>query len=149
NVIADHLASARITDVKSPTRDPILTGDELYNPAWSPGLREHVAVAGLIDLTGDGRDGTQEFVKNLEKQGVAVDAYLDSRDLTIKGKGMSRATGYLIMGEVAEFAERENIREGDVRQERKMGINAKVAEMREEAIRLGVTVVPARRYMAF
>lgn len=148
NIIGDHLSSARITDVKSAARDPLLTGDELYNPAWSPGLREHVAVAGPIDLTGDGRDGTLEFVKNLEKQGVAVDVYLDTRDLSLKGRGMSRQTGYLIMGEVLEFGSQEQIREGDARQERKLGINAEVAKMREEAVRLGVTVIPARRFMA-
>jgi hypothetical protein len=148
DVISDHLSKARITEVKSATRDPVLTGDELYNPAWSPGLREHVAVAGMIDLTGDGRDGTVEFVRNLEKQGVVVDAYLDTRDLSIKGKGITRQTGYLILGEVPEFQAQEQIREGDQRQERKMGINAEMSKMREDAVRLGVTIVPARRFMA-
>src|SRR6516165_7887884 len=68
--------------------------------------------------------------------------------MQIKGKGITRQTGYLILGEVLEFNQQERIREGDVRQERKMNINAEVAKMREEAIRLGVTVVPARRFMA-
>lgn len=104
--------------------------------------------AGVIDLTGDGRDGTLEFVRNLDKQGVAVDAYLDTRDMAVKGKGISRQTGYLVLGEVLEFQQQERIREGDVRQERKMSINAEVAKMREDAIRHGVTIVPARRFMA-
>src|SRR5262249_21369823 len=38
NVIGDHLSSARVTEIRNAARDPILTGDELYNPAWSPGL---------------------------------------------------------------------------------------------------------------
>jgi hypothetical protein len=148
NVVGDHLSSARITEVRSPARDPILTGDELYNPAWRPGYRERVAIAGLIDLTGDGRDGTLEFVRNLEKQGVAVDAYLDARELVVKGKGITRNTDYLVLGEVLEFQQQEKIREGDARQERKMNINQEVAKMREDALRLGVTIVPARRFMA-
>jgi hypothetical protein len=148
NVISDHMSMARITDVRSGARDPVLTGDELYNPAWSPGLREHVAVAGMIDLTGDGRDGTIEFVKNLEKQGVAVDAYLDTRDLAVRGKGISRQTGYLILGEIPEFAAQEQIREGDAKQERKMSINQEITKLREQAVALGVTIIPARRFMA-
>lgn len=148
SVIADHMSMARITDMKSATREPVVTGDELYNPAWSPGLREHVAVAGMIDLTGDGRDGTVDFVKNLEKQGVAVDAYLDTRDMSIKGKGISRQTGYLILGEIPEFQAQEAIREGDTRQERKMSINQEITKLREQAVALGVTVIPARRFMA-
>src|SRR5262249_43792893 len=48
SVTGEHMCMARVTEIKSATRDPILTGDLLYNPAWTPGLREHVAIAGLI-----------------------------------------------------------------------------------------------------
>lgn len=147
-VIGDHLAKGRLTEVRNSAREPVLTGDLLYNPAWSPGMREHIAVAGMIDLTGDGRDGTMDFIRLMEKQGVAVDGFLDTRDVTVQGKGMNRQTGYLIIGEIPEFQAQEQIKEGDVRQERKISINKKIGEMREEAIRLGVTVVPARRFMA-
>ena len=148
DVIGDHLAKARITEVRGAARDPVLTGDLLYNPAWSPGFREHVAVAGLIDLTGDGRDGTQDFVRMMDKMGVAVDVYLDTREIALKGKGMSRQTGYLIIGEIPEFQQQEQIKEGDVRQERKISINQAIGKMRDDAIRMGVTVVPARRFLA-
>jgi hypothetical protein len=134
NVLGDHLSAARITSVKSATRDPLVVGDELYNPAWSPGLREHVAVAGPIDVTGDGRDGTLEFVKILEKQGVAVDVFLDPRDLSLKGRGLTRQTGYLLLG--------------DHRAERNFALNTRADQMREEAHRLGITIVPARRFMS-
>jgi hypothetical protein len=148
DVIADHLSKVRITDIRSAARDPIITGDLLYNPAWSPGMREHVAVAGLIDLTGDGRDGTQEFIRTLEKQGVSVDAYLDTKTVEVKGRGMSRQTGYLIVGEVPEFTKQERLKEGDVRQERKISINTEIGKMQDQARSMGVTVIPARRFMA-
>jgi len=148
NVISDHLSMCRVTEQGAPTRDPILGGDQLFNPAWTPGLREHVAIAGLIDMTGDGRDGTLEFVKVLEKQGVIVDAYLDSRDIAVKGKGITRQTSYLIKGETPDFGGQENIREGDERQKKRMDVMGEVGTMIENANKLGVTTVTARRYMA-
>lgn len=148
DVFADHLSKVRITDIKSAARDPILTGDLLYNPAWSPGMREHVAVAGLIDLTGDGRDGTQDFIRTLEKQGVSVDAFLDTKTVEVKGRGMSRQTGYLIVGEIPEFTKQEQLKDGDARQERKISINTEIGKMQDQARSMGVTVVPARRFMA-
>src|SRR5207249_11854766 len=65
--VSDHLSRAKITEVRNPSRDPILSSDLLYNPAWSPNMREHVAIVGLIDLVGDGKDHTLEFVRNLTR----------------------------------------------------------------------------------
>src|SRR5262245_30265951 len=44
NPVKDHLSLAKVTEVRNPTRDPILENDLLYNPAWSPNMREHVAI---------------------------------------------------------------------------------------------------------
>ena len=76
-VLDKHLSIAKVTETRSPTRDPLVKGDELRNPTWTPGVREHVAIAGFIDLIGDGRDATPELVRMLEKQGVVVDIWLD------------------------------------------------------------------------
>ena len=68
-------------------------------------MREHVAIAGFIDLVGDGRDATPELVRMLEKQGVVVDIWLDLRDMSLKGANkdkeekITRQTSYLIMGD--------------------------------------------------
>src|SRR5262249_9598008 len=42
-----HLSLARITETRSPTRDPIQKNDLIYNPAWTPNMRQHVVIAGL------------------------------------------------------------------------------------------------------
>ena len=34
--------------------DPIIPGDKIYTPIWSPGEKRHFALAGLMDLDGDG-----------------------------------------------------------------------------------------------
>jgi len=150
DVLGDHLSLARITEVKAPTRDPLLTGDLLYNPAWSPGVQERVAVAGLIDLTGDGRDGTLEFVRNLEKMGVVVDVYLDIKEMQLKkrGDGLTRQTNYLVLGDIPDFDKRTPIKEGDPRAELKLSINKQITDLHEQAVKYGVTIVPARRFMA-
>ena len=44
-----------VADIK----DPIIVNDALFNVAWSPSLKQHISVAGLIDLTGDGSDNTE------------------------------------------------------------------------------------------
>jgi hypothetical protein len=148
-VLGAHSSMATITQVDNPGRDPVVTGDVLFNPVWSPSLREHVAVAGLIDLNGDGRDDTAEFVRDLERQNVVVDAYLDLKDLSVKGPGLSFKTTYLVIGEVPEFGSETNIlKEGDIRFERVREIHNKVTDMRTQAVRLGTTVVPLRRFMA-
>ncbi len=78
--------------------NPLLPGDLIYNPAWDPNRRMHVALAGFFDLDGDGQDDLQSFIRILQSLGVDVDVYLDSAD-DFKPKGrMSNQTELLIIG---------------------------------------------------
>jgi hypothetical protein len=129
--IGPHLSKARVTDLRSPYQHGVIPGDLLFNPAWSPNVREHVAIAGKIDLTGDGRDSTLEFIRNLERMNIKVDAYLDlsdGKEGTVKGEGMTHNTTYLV----------EGINPG----------SPEIEKMKQRANELGVTTVPARRFMA-
>jgi hypothetical protein len=101
---------------------------------------------GLIDLAGDGRDHSDEFKRNLQKQNVVVDAYLDLKEATIKGK-MDVKTDYLIVGEPPDFSSTTTFREGDTRFERKTDIMDKMTTMQVEAREKGITVVPLRRFV--
>jgi hypothetical protein len=143
-----HVSEVRITDVTDPGRNPITEGDQLFNPSWSPGLKIHVALTGLIDLTGTGKDDTADFVRGLERQGIVVDAYLDLKDMTVKGNGISRQTDYLVLGEQPGVEGTQMIREGDPGVERKQALYKKVAEMKTEAANEGVAIVPLRRYLS-
>jgi hypothetical protein len=148
NVVDSHLSMAKVTEMLDPGRYPIMPGDLLVNPSWSPDARGHVAIAGLIDLLHDGRDNIEEFMKNLKQQGVEIDAYLDWHDLQIKGPGMSIKTEYLILGNVPEYDSRQPLKLDDPRIQRKNDINDKIGELQNQATRLGVTIVPLRRYVA-
>jgi hypothetical protein len=153
-----HSSMCRITQVVDPYRNPITPNDLLINPAWSPTVREHVAIAGIIDLTGEDHDSINEFMNTLKRQGTIIDAYLDLKDLTIKGDGMTIDTSYLILGKLPEFGERDIVRETkddqttDTRAsrqfERKKDILDKISAMEADAKNKGVTIAPFQKFVA-
>jgi hypothetical protein len=146
DVTGPHLSMAKITEVVDPSRIPIVTGDLLINPAWSPQSRQHVAIAGFIDLTGEGRNNIDEFMSNLKKQGMVIDAWLDLSDVTVKGDGMTLETNYLIVGAQPEF--KDTVRVDDPAIQQKGKILDTVAAMRNEATEKGITVVPLHKFVA-
>jgi hypothetical protein len=144
-ILEPHLSQASITEMTDRNRDPILTGDLLFNPVWNSTLRQHVAVAGLVDLIGDGSNNTPEFIRTLRNQGIVVDAYLDLKDMKIKGEGLSAKTQYFVLGDQPEA--NLNLSSSDIRTERKLEMWKKMKDLQEEAHRLGITIVPYRRFL--
>src|SRR5207248_6312787 len=86
-----------------------------------------------------------EFMRALRRQNIVIDAYLDLKDATVKGK-MDHKTDYFILGEQPDLNSSTPIKESDTRFDRKTEILEKIAGMRLEAQRLGVTIVPVRRF---
>ncbi len=144
-ILGPHLSQASITETTDRNRDPVLTGDLLFNPTWNSSLRQHVAVTGMIDLIGDGSNNTPEFIRTLRNQGVVVDAYLDLKDMKVKGEGLSPKTQYLVLGDQPEA--NLNLSATDIRTDRKLEMWKKMKEMQDEAHRLGITIVPYRRFL--
>ena len=143
NVVSDHLSRARVTSVKDPNRDPILEGDVIYNASWNPSLHKHVALAGVMDLTGDGRDSLPEFMRNLQRQNIVIDAWLDPKDGSIKGDGITVRTDYLIVGESQEFTETAREKSGDFQKK----LDASRKQMEAQAAKNGVQIVPLHKYL--
>ena len=77
-----------------------------------------------------------------------MDAWLDLKDVTIKGRGMSLQTNYLVVGQPPEFEGNTPLVEGVPSIDRKRDILIKMGEMQSQAAKLGISIVPARRYMA-
>jgi hypothetical protein len=146
NVLAAHLSACRVIEVAD-IKDPIIVNDALFNVVWSPSLKQHISVAGLIDLTGDGTDNTEEFMRTLERQNIVIDSFMDTKDreYTVKGE-MSFKTNYLVLGEVPKID--GQLAETDPRLENAKKVLTRLSEMQNEAGRLGVTIVPARRFMS-
>jgi hypothetical protein len=77
DVIGPNIAQCRITTEDSPVRDRVIVGDLLYNALWRKGSSEHIALFGIFDLDGDGRDDVLNLIQGLRRVGVVVDAYYD------------------------------------------------------------------------
>ncbi|MEX2174531.1 MAG: hypothetical protein WD872_09225 [Pirellulaceae bacterium] len=89
----DHLAECRILE-DSPA-NPILPGDVVHTPTWSPGQRIHFAVAGFMDLDNDGRDDQERIRDLITLNGGVIDLYV-----TYDGKregAITFNTRYLVM----------------------------------------------------
>ena len=151
-VLDAHLSQTRVTHLSDMNADPVQEGDLVFNPAWNPSHRTHVAIAGIIDFTGEPPDSPaeqsralREFMRSLERQGVVVDAYVDLRDQTVKGQ-MTLKTDYFILGEGPSYEQTRVIDTKDRRFEAKQKVTEAMAKMRQEAVQKGVTVVPLAKF---
>ena len=97
-ILGNHLAEGRI--LSDSNIDPIMPGDKINSPVWSPGEKLHFAIAGVVELDKDGRDDTQRLHTLIEMNGGVVDAKMDS-----KGKRQGEigiTTRYLVLGSEPE-----------------------------------------------
>jgi hypothetical protein len=85
NVRAPHMAEARI--LESSNSDPIVPGDIIYTPLWSPGQTGHFAIAGFIDFENDGASDLEKLKNLITYNGAVVDAEMDA-----KGKVVGQIT---------------------------------------------------------
>lgn len=122
-------AQARITFEAQQLRTPITQGDRLFNIALSTGTKEGVAFAGIVDLDGDGKPDTENFIRILEKNNLNIDAYLDLKTGEIRGKGIRPATRFLILGTDVPLV-------------------GNVKKMVDQAKSLSIPIVDARRFLA-
>ncbi len=144
-VIGPHLARARVTSTRDPKNDPIVKGDALFSATWDPDRPKHVAIVGLVDLGGEGVESSEDFRKLLTRQGVVVDAYIDTKNAkapALKGDVTSR-TDYLILGDSLDGArsDKKNDKEFTTRFDK---LNQ---ELKLKAQNNGVTILTLRRYL--
>jgi len=98
-ILGDHLAEARI--LEDSITNPILRGDAINTLVWSPGEKRHFALAGYMDIDGDGKS-EQSLVRNLiVMNGGVVDAEIDEKTGKISGQ-ITPGTRYLVQGEAPE-----------------------------------------------
>jgi hypothetical protein len=147
NVVSANMSVARVVDVTDPNRDPVIPGDLLFNPAWNSGVRQHVAITGFIDLTGEAHDDLQEFMRNLERQNIVIDAYLDLKKRTIVG-AVKQETSYMIVGDEPAFDTSSFLKEApDERTQRKREIIDQMSKMKGDAAKVGATIIPLRKFL--
>ncbi|MEX2118436.1 MAG: hypothetical protein WD847_02405 [Pirellulales bacterium] len=94
DILGPHFARARI--VEDALSDPIVQGDKIFTPLWQAGRGEQFAIAGLIDVDGDGVDDRDMIRDLIRMAGGTIDAEVD--DKGAQTGEMSLNTRYLIMG---------------------------------------------------
>ncbi|HEY1860819.1 MAG TPA: hypothetical protein VGG61_10715, partial [Gemmataceae bacterium] len=142
-VVKPHMSQGRLVAVVNQQSDPVIVGDKLFNPAWDPERKTHVAITGVVDLSGQKRDAVQEFIQELKKHNVEVDAYFDLREAEVKGE-ITRKTDFLILGDTLEDTNLRITRDKD----RLAAANKKMKEMQDSATRNGVRSIQLRDFLS-
>ncbi len=131
NVLGPHLAEARIRDDE--IQNPIISGDKIHTVLWAPGEELHVALAGRMDLNGDGGNDIETLRSLIEGAGAIIDAEVDESGV-LKG-AITAKTTYLILG-----AEPRQVG-GDTAQ-----IDA-YTKLRREAIQFGLKTISMEQFL--
>ncbi len=110
-ILGEHLAEARVVEDK--ISDPIMPGDKIHTPVWSPGEQKRFALAGFMDIDDDGKSD-QHIVRNLiTMNGGVVDCETDAGGKR-QGK-MTVNTRYLVLGEAPDAKGRSGVIAGFTR----------------------------------
>ena len=109
---------------------PILTGDLVYSPVLRHRGTESFALAGKLDIDGDGKDDALRLRRFIERQGGRIDLYIDPQG-AIEGK-MTLSTKYVVMDDKSEQGDKEYLE--------------LLSRLHTEAIDHGIPVISARRF---
>ena len=120
-----------ITDTREfwRARNPLVPGDQLFNPAWEANRDVHIALAGYFDIDGDGQDDLPAFMRLLKNHGVEVDCYLDPADNFKQHGRLSNNTEFLVIGGATSGKANE------------------ISALQAEAAKKGIEVVSLGRFM--
>lgn len=127
-ILEEHLAEARIVDDNM--SDPIMQGDRIETPIWSPGERRHFALAGMIDVDGDGRSDLRTVTQIIEMNGGVVDASTDEKGKRV-GE-MTSNTRFLVLGTPPDAKGKDS------------PLVAAYSKMLNDADRLGIDRIPLK-----
>ena len=78
-LLGDHIAEGRV--ISASDTDPILPGDKIATSVWSPGDHRHYALAGVMDLYGDGTNYMREVRNAITMSGGVVDAEMQGKKI--------------------------------------------------------------------
>ena len=97
-LLGENSAEARIIEDK--ITDPIMPGDKIHTPTWSPGIQKRFALAGLLDINGDGRSDLDKVRHIITMNGGVVDCYYNAKGEQVGN--ISIDTQFLVLGEAPD-----------------------------------------------
>lgn len=143
-ILGAHIAEARIID--EDLFRPMVANDIIYTPLWSPGLVEKVAIVGLMDLDGDGKNDWAELMQLLAISGADVDTYVDNDtgERLPENSKITVHTKFLVRGYIPEPDQVPKTDQDRVEKIRKHEI-----EMVKEARVNGVRTIKLNDFLSF
>jgi hypothetical protein len=82
---------ARIRD--EAMRDPIIVGDGVATPLWSPGMPMDVVIVGLVRIDSDRQEDSEELITRVEKLGGRVSATVEASTTMLVDAGQPVSRG--------------------------------------------------------
>jgi hypothetical protein len=95
SITGEHDAQCRIVEDK--LTDPMMAGDKVFTPLWSPGQSLHFALAGIMNLDGDGHNQINVATGLIHSNGGEVDCWLD--ETGHKQGQITNNTSYIVVGD--------------------------------------------------
>ena len=156
-IIDEHTAEARI--IKDELYQPIVKGDPIFTPMWSPGRSLNFSFVGIIDLDGDGLSDRQKLHELVAGAGAAIDNEVDDEGKRIRymkfpndfidyGEGVPGIdvnTKFLVVGEIPDMA----LAAKDEDKDRIQRIQIHKKKLGIEAKEQGVRVVSLNDFLAW
>jgi hypothetical protein len=102
-IVDEKSAEGKIT--ADAISNPILAGDLIHTPLWQPGRQRTFALAGLLDLDGDGGDDADDVRSLIERWGGTIEASVDANGV-LTGK-LTAETRYVVVGQRPAAPKRE------------------------------------------
>jgi len=139
-ILGNHSAQARVLGNPS-YKNPLVRGDKLYSPFWAPGRKVRIALAGDIDITGDGRSNTEQLKSMIESAGAEVAATISASGV-MEGK-LDSSVRFLVVGEQPDSAAG-----ADADANRNVAM-AEIGRLKAQATELGITTIPAWKLLEY
>ncbi len=136
-----YLATARVI-ARPQIENPIIPGDQIYSPFWSPGRVVRIALAGDIDIDGDGRPDNDALKGQIKAAGAEVAAEV-SMTGAVTGK-LDASIRFLVIGDDPEVS--NNADSDD--EETVKAIEA-IGRIKARAAELGLTIIPATKLQSY
>lgn len=135
-----HLAQARVV-ARPEIRNPIIPGDKIFSPFWAPGREVKIALAGDIDIDGDGRPDNDAIKGQIRAAGAVVAAEISTGG-AITGK-LDPSIRFMVVGEDPEIS-------GSAAEtERNAQVVAIMGNVKARAAELGLTIIPIWKLQAY
>jgi hypothetical protein len=136
-----YLSTARV--IASPQiANPIIPGDKIYSPFWAPGQVVRIALAGDIDIDGDGRPDNEAIKGQIKAAGAEVAAEVAMTG-SVTGT-LDASIRFLVIGDDPEVSIT-----ADSKDEAAVKAVEAIGKIKARAAELGITVIPAVKLQSY